>query len=304
MVPADTQVPPPVTVLVPTLGRPTLADCVDSLRACIPEPDEILLVVQGDARDAAQVAQHFERPGTRVLYDSGRGIASGVNSGLAAAKHDTILVTHDDCIVDPLWVGVGARLAAADPEAIFTGRVLPDGDPRRVPSCITDPLSHDYTGTLEVGVLYANNMILPRRAALAIGGFDERFEWAAEDCDLCYRWLREGMALRYEPALVVHHRDWRTTEELERLYVRYARGAGTLYGKHLAEGDMRIVRFLVRDLRAGLRAKVAARPGHPRWGDWSHFILPALPLGVLLELPGRRPWRSPPGLRRRKSGGP
>ena len=285
MPPVDAPQRLPVTVLVPTLGRPTLAECVDSLLACRPGPDEILLVVQGDERVATEVARRYEPGGVRVLHDGGSGVASSSNRGLEAAKHGTILVTHDDCTVDPDWVAVGARLSAADPDAIITGRVLPDGDPERVPSCKTDPLPHDYTGRLEVGALYPNNMVLPQRSVLAMGGFDEQFpRWAAEDCDLCYRWLRAGGALRYEPEMVVHHRDWRTREELERLYVRYARSQGALYGKHLARGDLRIARFLVRDLRTGLWGWAARRRGRPRWTDWSLSILPALPGGVLYGL--------------------
>ena len=81
-------------------------------------------------------------------------------------------------------------------------------------------------------------MVLPRAAVLELGGFDERFgpEEAAEDNEFCYRWLKAGRRLRYEPALVVEHHDWRSPDELERLYVRYARGEGFFYAKHLRRG--------------------------------------------------------------------
>ena len=79
-----------------------------------------------------------------------------------------------------------------------------------------------------------------RRGAVLEGGFDELFgpAEAAEDNEFCYRWLRSGGSLRYEPSLVVWHHDWRSPRELERLYVRYARGQGFFYAKHLRRGDL------------------------------------------------------------------
>ena len=134
-----------------------------------------------------------------------------MNVGLAQAGHPVVLVpTHDDCRVDASWVGVAYGLMAEDPDGIVTGRVLPLGDPARVPSTRDDPQARDYTGGTNIGALYPSNMAVRRSAIVAAGGFDERFGAVAEDLDLCYRWLRAGHSLRYEPSLVVMHDDWRT----------------------------------------------------------------------------------------------
>ena len=193
-------------------------------------------------------------PGSRIVPDPNRGLSSGLNRGLRSAGHPTVLVTDDDCTVERDWVGTAEVLARRHPAEIITGSVLPVGDPARVPSCKTDPEPRDFTGTREPSALYGGNMLLPRDAVLAIGGFDERLLEAAMDSDLGYRWLRAGRGLRYEPALVVHHHDWRTTEQLERLYGRYARGSGAFYGKHLRQGDLGVTPYLMRHLRAGIRA--------------------------------------------------
>jgi GT2 family glycosyltransferase len=106
-----------------------------------------------------------------------------------------------------------------DPDKIVTGRVLPVGEASAVLDTVDDPVARDYTGEARGGLLFPNNMVLSRTLVLAEGGFDERFgpEEAAEDNDFCYRWLRAGRRLAYDPALTVHHRDWRSPEELERL---------------------------------------------------------------------------------------
>jgi GT2 family glycosyltransferase len=112
-------------------------------------------------------------------------------------------------------------------------------------------------------------MVADRRRLQEIGGFDERPSLiVAEDNDLCYRWLRDGRPLRYEPDLVVWHHDWRTPEELVRTHIAYARAQGGFYAKHLRDGDRQILRLLRWDLSHGVRALArGALRRRPRWED-------------------------------------
>jgi GT2 family glycosyltransferase len=153
-----------------------------------------------------------------------------------------------------------------------------------VPSTIEETGPRNLTGALRRGFLFSNNMVLPRTAALELGGFDERFgpEEVAEDNEFCYRWLKTGKDLFYEPDLVVRHHDWRPPEELERLYVRYARGEGFFYAKHLRGGDLGMLVFIVRDLAWGLRSLVsAAVKRREAWTDSRRGILRGLPGGLV-----------------------
>ena len=137
----------------------------------------------------------------------GLGVARARNDGLRAAANDVVLVTDDDCTVPADWASTGWRLATAHPGAIVTGRVLPVGDPRAVPSTKDDPLPRDLSGERRGGWLFGNNMVLPRIAVLELGGFDERFgpEEAAEDNEFCYRWLQGG------PPAAATSRRWSST---------------------------------------------------------------------------------------------
>jgi len=285
----------PVSVVVPTLGRASLAACLRSLRDCRPLPGEVLVVAQGQAAGLEELAARAGPPGVRVVRDSGFGVSRNRNLGLRLAAHAVVAVTDDDCTVQADWIARAFELAREHPDAILTGRVLPVGDPDRVPSWKDEPEPHDFSGEIDTGALYPNNMVLPRDRILAFGGFDERFRPSefAEDCDLAYRWLRAGLPLRYEPGLVVHHHDWRTDEELERLYVLYGRGLGALYAKHLREGDREILRFLRRDVRLAVVAlleRLRRRDVPPRW---PHGLPVGLPLGLLYgfrHLPPGSPW--------------
>jgi GT2 family glycosyltransferase len=274
----------PATVVIPTIGRlEPLRRCLESLAASAPPPAEILVVDQ--SHDAELVALVDELGGirARVVPSRGLGVARSRNDGLRSAAHEVVLVTDDDCTVPADWVATGFRLATAHPGAIVTGRVLPVGDPRAVPSTKDDPLPVDLSSERRGGWLFGNNMVLPRDEVLELEGFDERFgpEEAAEDNEFCYRWLKSGRPLRYEPALVVEHHDWRTPEDLERLYVRYARGEGFFYGKHLRRGDLRMLRFVARDLVWGLRGLASGLvKGRESWTDSRRGVFKGLPGGL------------------------
>lgn len=255
-----TQAPPLMaSVVIPTIGRPLeLRKTLASLSACHPRAAEVVVVDQSASPAVASTIADFASFGAVRVASSGRGIGLAVNEGLTRARHHVVLGTHDDCSVAADWVAVSCELAARAPDCIFTGRVLPVGDATLVPSTKDDPLPHDFTGETSCQVLYPSNMVLPRDRVLAFGGFDERLPTAAEDNDFCYRWLRAGLCLRYDPRLVVWHRDWRAPADLHDLYLRYAREQGRFYAKHLRMGDTQMVRFAATDLLGALRALVHA----------------------------------------------
>jgi GT2 family glycosyltransferase len=273
----------PVAVVIPTIGRvDRLRACLDSIAACDARASEVLVVDQSLTPEVRDLVGEFEGIGARLVTCERRGIAIGTNLGLARAAHDIVLVTHDDCTVAPSWIRVAEGHMRRDPEMILTGRVLPGGDdPLAVASTKDVDAPHDFTGSVDSGALYPNNMALNRTLVLGFGGFDEHFVRAAEDNDLSYRWLRAGHRLRYEPDLVVWHHDWRSHEDLERLYVDYWRWQGVFYAKHLRRGDPNMIRFIVRDLVSGARAMGARTVrGRPRWSDERRGITKGLPAGL------------------------
>jgi glycosyltransferase involved in cell wall biosynthesis len=274
----------PVSVVIPTIGRAELlARCLESVAACRPPADEIIVVDQSGKAEVADVVARFGHARARLVTCPGRGVSKSRNAGLAAARNDLVLVTDDDCTVEPDWAVTAHRLIPEDGNTIVTGRVLPVGDPSSVPSTIASRTRRDYTGEQRGGLLFGNNMVLPRFAVLAAdGGFDERFgpQEAAEDNEFCYRWLKAGKSLVYEPSLVVHHHDWRTPGQLQELYVRYARGEGFFYAKHLRRGDLRMLRFIARDVYWSLRGLAAAFvKRRRRWTDFRRAILTGMPRG-------------------------
>ncbi|MGH3110000.1 MAG: glycosyltransferase family 2 protein [Gaiellaceae bacterium] len=270
-----------MSVVLPTIGRAELVRaCLASLVLCEPRADEILVVDSSTDDTVAHIVASFSHVGAHVIPFEKSGLGHAFNEGLRRAKHETVLLTNDDCIVDPSWVRVGAGLAV-QPDVIVTGRVLPDGDPDVVPSTIVDQLQHDYQGRSGF-FLFTQCMALDRNSVLEFGAFDGRISPSAEDNDLSYRWLRAGRTIRYEPDFVVWHRDWRSPEQLERLYIDYGVGQGVVYAKHLLDRDLRIGRFLARDAYAVARGLVDRVLRGPRpHGDWRVGLARGLPVGLL-----------------------
>jgi GT2 family glycosyltransferase len=272
----------PVSVVIPTVGRPALLRaCLQSVSECQPRAREIVVVDQSGDDAVRSIVATFSNVGARTLTTDVRNRGLAVNLGMEAADHEIVLVTDDDCTVAPTWVETAWTHLSRDPDAIVTGRVLPAGEAPGIPSLLEEETPRDYTGQVHYGALYGGNMACSRSLVLAVGGFDERVQ-LAEDNDFCYRWLRAGHPLRYDPELLIWHHGWRSPPELERHYFAYARGQGTFYAKHLRKGDLRVAPFLARDLYRGMRGLVVrAVRRHSEWPDPRRRLLQGVILGLI-----------------------
>jgi GT2 family glycosyltransferase len=284
--------PLPVTVVIPTIGRPALLRaCLESVQRCSPRPAEVVVVDQSTDEVTAAVCRDFADIGTRRVACGGTSIGAAMNHGLREARHRAVLITNDDITVAVDWVASAADKLHAAPDALHSGRVLPVGDGRSVPTWIADEDRRVHASRRAMGVLYPCNMACDREAVLGIGGFDPRIRPAAEDNDLCYRWLCAGRAVHYDPDMLAWHHGWRSPEALRAQYISYARGDGLFWTKHLLHGDPFVLRFLAKDLILALRTSLRAlwrRPTYPVYG--LGVLLRGLPLGVVDGLRLYRPW--------------
>ncbi|MEV0598003.1 glycosyltransferase [Streptomyces sp. NPDC050315] len=192
-------------VVIPTLGRPCLTDCLRSLaEAGEPRPDQVVLV---DDRPEPGEPLPLEAAGPlsdriRTKATGGRGPAAARNAGLAAVNTPWVVFLDDDVRVTPDWSRrLTADLAAAD---VRTGGVqgrlhVPLDAGRRH----TD--WERGTAGLE-GAAWATADMAYRSAALRdVGGFDERFPRAfREDADLALRVMNAGWSLRRGERLTHH----------------------------------------------------------------------------------------------------
>jgi len=244
-----------LSVVIPTVGRPLLEGCLESIAAGDAWPAELIVVDQGGSSAAAGWVERLRARGlhARHVPSARTGIAAGTNQGLRLVRTRSVAVTHDDCRVAPDWLAAMAGRLREAGEVILTGRLEPVGD-GEVPTTVTHPHRIVYVRPLlDRDVLFPANMGLPVSVLGRVGLLDEDplLRWAAEDNDWAYRALRAGVPIVYEPDLVVGHLAWRDEAELAATYRRYARGQGCFYGKWLRRGDRFIALRAARDLLRG-----------------------------------------------------
>lgn len=181
-----------VTVVVPTLGRPSLGVLLDALTAgqSCSLPLEVLVVDDRPAR-----SEPLRVPaGVTVLSGRSAGPAAARNTGWRAARHEWVAFLDDDVRPDPDWLQrLAADLADADDDVGGVQGVL------RVPLPAERPPTdwERVTASLADGVWITADMAYRRAALARVGGFDERLPRAfREDAELAYRVRRAGWSLR------------------------------------------------------------------------------------------------------------
>lgn len=208
---------PPVTVVVPSLGRPAELDrCLAGLDRLFYRPVEIV-VVACDAGRAA-IARHLGKPHVRVIRNECEGVSAARNARIAAAGGDIVAFLDDDAVPEPTWLdhmvaGMEASGAAAATGFVrgrngisfqWRGRTirrdgfldtLPDGG--EAPSVPVPPV-----GAL---MLEGTNMAFRRDALVRLGGFDPAYRFYLDDADIALRLSDARLRAALVPRAQVHH---------------------------------------------------------------------------------------------------
>jgi len=244
------------TVMIPTLGRPLLQQCLHAIAIGTVLPACIIVVDQGSNKDAvAEWLAELDRHGLQTIHlvseDSNPGLAR--NLGIARVQTARVAAVDDDCLAEQHWLEAMARLVNQHPDFIVTGRVDPAG-PGRAPTIVSSDISKLYLAPSprRPSPLATCNMGLSIRTAQRIGPFDGAL-FTAEDNDWAHRALRLGIPILYTPDAIVQHFHWRTDSELAATYLHYAWGQGNFYGKHLRRGDWLILLMAAISLFRGAR---------------------------------------------------
>lgn len=227
---------PTFTVIVPTRERPAqLRRCVAALLALEPAGGETELIVVDDdpGGGAAPVVAAGDHEG-RVRYAAagGRGPAAARNLGASLAGGEVLAFTDDDCEPEPGWLRGFATALAASGSAAAAGRTLNGAPEAYSEASQLVVLALRRMARLDGGPTFAasNNVCFRRRPFLELGGFDESFPLAAaEDRDLCERWVEAGQRFADAPEAVVVHSHRLSPVAFWRQHFRYGRGAFALH---------------------------------------------------------------------------
>ncbi len=169
-----------------------------------------------------------------TVLSPGRNIGYGAACNLAArrASGDYLLVSNNDVEFRSGTVGALVAALEREPDVAAVGPALLDEDGRPTPSIRLAPtprrilcenlflprllpglrffqghhtVSIDHRRAQDVETLLGALVLLRRSAFEAMGGFDERYFFYAEESDLFERLRRRGWRIRFEPASTAVH---------------------------------------------------------------------------------------------------
>lgn len=195
-----------ISVIIPVWNRAReVSSAIDSALAQTLPPLEVIVVDDGSTDETPEVlARYGDR--IRVVRQSNQGVAAARNAGIAVARGDLVAFLDSDDVWQPRKLELQAARFDADPGlglvhcgVDFEGTgVTVDGMEGLVAS---EMLRLDRS----VIVSHSSSVMVPRRVAEEVGGFDARMR-VSEDWDFCYRVAARHRIGFVAEALVRHAR--------------------------------------------------------------------------------------------------
>jgi cellulose synthase/poly-beta-1,6-N-acetylglucosamine synthase-like glycosyltransferase len=232
------------SIVIPTRNRPVLLDrCLTAIGALdYPLDDfEVVLVDDGTEPEPREIVAHHTKLLPLTYYRQDRqGPARTRNRGLRQARGEYVVFTDDDCAPGREWLSAYDRAFRNAPAAGLGGAIVsaPENGICGITSQMLVTFLYDYEAAAGNPRFFcSNNLAFPRELLLDIGGFDETFPLAAaEDRDICARWLQR-QELHFVPEAIVHHRQDLQLMSFCSQHYRYGRGAYQFWARRRAAGQ-------------------------------------------------------------------
>jgi GT2 family glycosyltransferase len=252
-----------ISLVIPTLGRPILEQCLYQILLGSAWPACLIVVEQGSNPETVGWLERVRHIGVPVkhILSTQRGRSAGINRGLEQTRTRFVTITDDDCFVAEDWLSSMATRLRQHPQAVITGRVEAAGEDMVL--VVTSPTpSIQSRPRLKFDSMSGGNMGASLEIFRRVGLFEEDPVMAtAEDAEWAYRALRNGIPIRYEPTVLLAHFGWRDTGKRVEQYRDYALSHGGFYGKYLRRGDLfmlaRAAAHFARALRRWFRGTLA-----------------------------------------------
>jgi glycosyltransferase involved in cell wall biosynthesis len=199
-----------VSVIIPTYNYACfLREAIDSALVQTRPPLEVIVVDDGSTDDTAAVlARYGDR--IRVLRQQNQGVATARNTGIAAARGDYLAFLDSDDAWHPRKLELQMQRFEAEPELglVHCGADIIDAEGRTLDTMLRGMEGHVAEAMLrldrEVIMPQGSSIVVPKRVAEEIGGFDVRLP-PSEDWDFCYR-VTKRYPIGYVREVLVRYR--------------------------------------------------------------------------------------------------
>jgi GT2 family glycosyltransferase len=224
---------PVFSIIIPTYERhDELSQCLSALSGVdYPrERFEVIVVNDGGSAIDRTIAPFAGQMNVTYVTRKHSGPAAARNTGVQRARGKNLAFTDDDCRPDPGWLAEMERRLVSDPSVMVGGRVVNVAEDNAYSSAsqllVTYLYEYYNEDREQARFITSNNMAMARETLLAAGGFNEDYRQpAAEDRELCDRWLQFGHRIVYAEDALIRHSHRLTLISFVAQHFRYGRGA-------------------------------------------------------------------------------
>jgi glycosyltransferase involved in cell wall biosynthesis len=207
-----------ISVVVPTIGRESLIECLISIKEQSYENYEV--IVTGLSKETETIVNSF---GFNFLLSPVASVSKQRNLGIDNSRGNIIAFIDDDAIADKEWLSNLIKHYKDEEVASVGGKVIPrisgkipeflkDLPPGIFKGFIGETLLEFTSSTvIDKPLLWASNFSVRKTIFDKIGLFDEELGrsignlMGEEETDIQRRILKEGFKIIYEPNSIVTH---------------------------------------------------------------------------------------------------
>ncbi len=235
----ETQIYPPISIIIPVKNRPDIRDCLSSLeRLDYPKgKTEVIIVDDGSTDSTPQVIQSFKVKAIHLTQSIGASACR--NLAAEEAKGDLIGFIDSDCVAHPHWLRELSSYFSDKRVGIvggyvsnFYSRSSLDRYEEVKSSLNMGPYPFRVNdGKSSTAYVPSCNLIIRKRAFIDAGGFQEDLT-VGEDVDLCWRTTKLGYHLLYTPQGKVEHKHRNNLRHMLTRRYDYGTSEAILYLRH------------------------------------------------------------------------
>ena len=184
----------------------TLSKCIQSITSQTYNQDdyEIICVDNASTDSSKDIIDKFIKryPKLIKVITSNANTVSGVrNDGAAVAKGEFLAFLDSDCVAPTWWLIEALKMVAKSYE-VFGGGYVRDKDDYSWIKIWDNVMQIKESGNVKW--LPAGNLFIKQSIFNTIAGFDRKLV-TSEDIDICFRVIRQGYNIIYNPKLDVLH---------------------------------------------------------------------------------------------------
>lgn len=202
-----------ISVIVPTIGRASLAKCLTSLFNQSILPGEIVVVdnsIDHTTRSIVNqlLANNNKKINIKYIWEKKKGVAYARNAGIKAASYDLAAFIDDDCMADKNWIRNIKDFFSKKSIYLLQGKCL-NGLPNDLISCVehfsTEGFFQSNMYRHEANFIDTKNYAFDKSFIRQFPYFDTRFTHIMEDVDFAVRAKNKGLKIIYQPEIKVRH---------------------------------------------------------------------------------------------------